>query len=216
MAIRYSAEATPTWIPRAEKLALPSTWHLVWEPALDGVVEPVLRQPARARDRGGHGVDLAFGFEDGVQVAGDPARLKARAIAAPPTRKIPRLDAALGQPGAEFGEQRARTWAASSSAESSRRSVRGALASLADPDLRLGVGLAGLALSGLAVHARSIGRREATLFRAVNGLPDGLFVPAWVLMQSGTLAAGPVAGAIAWTSGRPRLGLRLALGGVAS
>ena len=97
-----------------------------------------------------------------------------------------------------------------------RHSGPDALASLADPDVRLGVGLAGLALSGLAVRDRSIGRREATLFRAVNGLPDRLFVPAWVLMQSGTLAAGPVAGAIAWTSGRPRLAVRLTLGGVAS
>ncbi len=96
------------------------------------------------------------------------------------------------------------------------RSGRRALISLADPDLRLGVGLAGLALSGLAVHDGGIGRRETTLFRAVNGLPDELFVPAWVVMQAGTLGAGPVAGVAAWASGRPRLALRLALGGVAS
>ena len=90
---------------------------------------------------------------------------------------------------------------------------RRALAVLTDPDLRIGIGVAGLALSGLAVHERSIGRREATVFRAVNGLPDGLFVPAWAVMQAGTLAAGPVAGAVAWASGRPRLGAQLALGG---
>jgi len=92
---------------------------------------------------------------------------------------------------------------------------RGALATLADPDLRIGIGVAGLALSGLAVRERSIGRREAAVFRAVNGLPDELFVPAWVIMQAGTLAAGPVAGAVAWASGRPRLGVQLALGGAA-
>jgi hypothetical protein len=93
---------------------------------------------------------------------------------------------------------------------------RSALATLADPDLRIGIGLAGLALSGLAVRERSIGRREAAVFRAVNGLPDELFLPAWVVMQAGTLAAGPVAGAVAWACGRPRLAGQLALGGVGS
>jgi len=93
---------------------------------------------------------------------------------------------------------------------------RGALATLADPDLRIGIGVAGVALSGLAVREGSIGRREAAVFRAVNGLPDELFVPAWVVMQAGTLAAGPVAGAVAWASGRHRLAGQLALGGVGS
>jgi membrane-associated phospholipid phosphatase len=91
-----------------------------------------------------------------------------------------------------------------------------AQAFLADPDLRLGVGVAGLALSGIAVNDQSIGRREVALFRAVNGLPDVLFGPVWVVMQAGTLGAGPVAGAIACASGRPVLGTRLAAGGVAS
>ena len=93
---------------------------------------------------------------------------------------------------------------------------RSALATLADPDLRIGIGLAGLALSGLAVRERSLGPREAAVFRAVNGLPDELFLPAWVVMQAGTLAAGPVAGAVAWACGRPRLAGQLALGGVGS
>lgn len=96
------------------------------------------------------------------------------------------------------------------------RLARDTRAFLTDPDLRLGVGLAGLALSGLAVNDHSIGQREAAAFRAVNGLPDGLFVPAWTIMQAGTLGAAPVAGAIAWASGRPRLAVRLTLGGAAS
>ena len=93
---------------------------------------------------------------------------------------------------------------------------RAALRHLADPDVRLLAGLTGLAVSGLAVHDHSIGRREAAAFRAVNQLPDALFRPAWVVMQSGTLAAGPVAGAAAWAFGRPRLAARLTLNGVGS
>jgi glycosyltransferase 2 family protein len=87
---------------------------------------------------------------------------------------------------------------------------------LTAPELRFGVGVAGLVLSGLAVHEHSIGRREAAVFRLVNELPDAIYPPVWVLMQSGNLFAGPIAGAVAGLAGRPRLGLRLALGGVTS
>jgi undecaprenyl-diphosphatase len=96
------------------------------------------------------------------------------------------------------------------------RLPRGAQVFLAKPELRLGIGLAGLALSGIAVNEHSIGRREAALFRAINGLPDGLFLPAWAVMQAGTAGSGPVAGVVAWVCGRPQLGARLALGGVTS
>ena len=54
------------------------------------------------------------------------------------------------------------------------------------------------------------------MFRAVNELPDGLFVPAWLLMQSGSLGAGPAVAALAWASGRRRLAARLAVGGIGS
>jgi membrane-associated phospholipid phosphatase len=88
--------------------------------------------------------------------------------------------------------------------------------SLVDPPARLGVGLAALAISGLGVRSGSVGRRELAIFRAVNDLPDGLFIPAWLLMQAGSLGAGPVAAAFSWASGRPRLAARLALGGIGS
>jgi len=86
----------------------------------------------------------------------------------------------------------------------------------ADPALRLALGLAGLALSGLPVHERSVGPREEAVFRAVNGLPDRLYRPSWLIMQSGSLAAAPAAAALAWATGRPHLAPRLALGGVAT
>lgn len=85
-----------------------------------------------------------------------------------------------------------------------------------DPDLRMWAGFAGLLLSGLAVEGRQIGRRETALFRAVNDLPDWLFVPAWPVMQGGTLGAAPVSAALAWGSGRSGLALRMLLGGTAS
>src|SRR5262249_56658082 len=52
--------------------------------------------------------------------------------------------------------------------------------------------------------------------KAGTGLPDGLFVPAWPVMQAGTVGAAPVSAAVAWASRRPRLALRLLLGGAGS
>lgn len=97
-----------------------------------------------------------------------------------------------------------------------RPRCRAAVGRLAEPEVRFLIGLAGLALSGLAVHDHRIGPRETAAFRAINRLPDRLFPPAWVLMQAGTAGAGPAAAAVAWASGRPRLAIRLALGGIGS
>lgn len=96
------------------------------------------------------------------------------------------------------------------------RVARAALRALADPDARLLIGLTGVVLSGRAVHNHTIGPRETAAFQAVNQLPDELFPPAWLVMQAGTLAAGPVAGAVAWRAGKRVLAVRLALDGVGS
>jgi membrane-associated phospholipid phosphatase len=66
------------------------------------------------------------------------------------------------------------------------------------------------------VHDHKVGSREVAMFRAVNELPDGLFVPAWLLMQSGSLGAGPAVAALSWALGRPRPAARLALGSIGS
>lgn len=84
------------------------------------------------------------------------------------------------------------------------------------PATRLRIGLAGLALSGLAVRGRGVGRRETSVFRAINGLPDVLLAPAWPLMQAGSLAAVPVSAGVAAACGRPELATRLLAGGLAS
>lgn len=83
-----------------------------------------------------------------------------------------------------------------------------------DPTGRLLTGLAALALSGVAVRDDRIGRREAAVFRLINRLPDRIYPAAWVVMQLGTLGAGPAAAVVAVAAGRPRLARRLALGGV--
>jgi undecaprenyl-diphosphatase len=87
---------------------------------------------------------------------------------------------------------------------------------LGDPDVQLGLGLVGMALSGLPVHDHSIGPREERAFRAVNSLPDALMAPAWLGMQAGNFGAVPVTAAIALASGRRDLAARLALAGTAT
>ena len=87
---------------------------------------------------------------------------------------------------------------------------------VSDPRVRLGLGIAGLAASAVAVRRDRVGRREARVFQVVNNLPDSLFAPAWVVMQLGAVGAAPAAAAVAVAAGQPRLARRLLLGGVAS
>jgi undecaprenyl-diphosphatase len=74
---------------------------------------------------------------------------------------------------------------------------------------RLLLGLAGVVATASVVHRDGLGARELRAFRAVNDLPDGLFPPVWVVMQTGALGAAPVAAAVAQASGRPRLARQL-------
>lgn len=89
-------------------------------------------------------------------------------------------------------------------------------ARLGDPRARLAVGVAGLVVTAAVVRQDHVGPREARVFRLVNDLPDGLFVPAWVVMQLGNVAAAPAAAAVALAARRPRLARRLLIGGTAS
>jgi glycosyltransferase 2 family protein len=83
-----------------------------------------------------------------------------------------------------------------------------------DPSVRLALGIAGFALARVAVHREDVGPLELRIFRAVNHLPDGLRGPLWLVMQTGTLAAAPLAAFVATASGHPRLARRLLAGGV--
>jgi undecaprenyl-diphosphatase len=84
---------------------------------------------------------------------------------------------------------------------------------LADPRMRLGAGAAALLVTAAAVRRDRVGRCEADAFRAVNGLPGSLYVPAWAVMQSGTLGAVPAAAGVAWLAGDRELAGLLLAGG---
>ncbi len=84
---------------------------------------------------------------------------------------------------------------------------------LADPRARLGLGVLGLLATAGAVHRDRVGAEEARVFHAVNGLPDALYPPAWVVMQLGAFGAVPAAAAAAWRAGDGELAGRLLLGG---
>ena len=84
---------------------------------------------------------------------------------------------------------------------------------LADPRVRLAAGAAAVLVSALAVHRNRVGPAEAMAFRAVNGLPDSLYLPAWTVMQLGTLGAAPATAGLAWLAGDGELARRLLVGG---
>ena len=84
---------------------------------------------------------------------------------------------------------------------------------LADPRARLGVGIAALLATAGAVRHDRVGPWETSAFQAVNGLPDALYRPAWVVMQAGALGAVPAAAATAWLAGDGELAARLLAGG---
>jgi membrane-associated phospholipid phosphatase len=89
-------------------------------------------------------------------------------------------------------------------------------AALADPRGRLGAGTATLLATAGAVHRDRVGACEARTFRAVNGLPDALYPPAWIVMQLGAFGAVPASAAAAWRAGDGELAARLLLSGTSA
>jgi membrane-associated phospholipid phosphatase len=84
---------------------------------------------------------------------------------------------------------------------------------LATPGVQLGAGLAALLATAGAVRRDRVGPRELWAFRAVNGLPDSIHLPAWAVMQLGAFGAIPVAAAAAALAGDGELAGRLLIGG---
>jgi undecaprenyl-diphosphatase len=87
---------------------------------------------------------------------------------------------------------------------------------LADPWARLALGVAVTLVTTRSVHRNRVGQCEARIFRAVNGLPDSLHAPAWMIMQLGTIGAAPAAAAAAWAAHDRKLARRLLAGGSAT
>ena len=87
---------------------------------------------------------------------------------------------------------------------------------LADPRIRLGTGAAALLVTAMAVHRDHVGPAEDAVFRAVNDLPDSLYLPAWVVMQLGALGAAPAAAGVAWLAADGELAARLLASGTAT
>jgi membrane-associated phospholipid phosphatase len=90
---------------------------------------------------------------------------------------------------------------------------RGLPAVLSAPSIQFGVGLAALLATASAVRHDRVGPREVKAFRAVNGLPDSVYLPAWAVMQLGAFGAIPASAAAAWAAGDEELAARLLIGG---
>jgi membrane-associated phospholipid phosphatase len=84
------------------------------------------------------------------------------------------------------------------------------------PAARLVLGSVGLMASATLARRDGLGGREVRVFRLVNGLPDAVYLPGWMLMQLGNLGAAPASATAAWLVGRPVLARRLLAVGSAS
>lgn len=82
--------------------------------------------------------------------------------------------------------------------------------------LALFTGGAALFLGSGFLAARELSEVETEIFRRLNGWPDVLRRPNWVLMLGGTFGAIPVSACAALLARRPRLAARLAVGGTAA
>src|SRR5689334_6000505 len=84
---------------------------------------------------------------------------------------------------------------------------------LTDTRVRLGLGAAAVLVTALPARRDRVGHGEAQIFRAINGLPDPLYGPVWVVMQLGALGAVPAAAAAALLAHDRELAGRLLVGG---
>ena len=81
--------------------------------------------------------------------------------------------------------------------------------------LQVAVALAVLLLTAIPVR-RPVGLWEANMFDVVNGLPNWLFPPVWLVMQAGNLLTVTVASFVALVARRIRQGLDLAVAGASA
>ncbi len=87
------------------------------------------------------------------------------------------------------------------------------LALLSDPRTRFCAGAVVVLFTAVAAHGNRVGACEERTFRAINGLPDALYPPGWVVMQLGSLGAAPATAGAAWLAGDRKLAGHLLAGG---
>ena len=80
----------------------------------------------------------------------------------------------------------------------------------------LAAGMLLLALSALLLDGRQVPDLEATVFRAVNGVPEVPFAVAWAPMQLGNVVAVPTAALVALVARRYRAALALGAAGLSA
>jgi len=143
----------------------------------------------------------------------------------PPARNAParrrHAERPMPGPGQRRDDSTAGRTANTPAADRARRHTetkvwRTATELLADPRVRLGAGAAGVLITAHAARAGTVGRDEARTFRAVNGLPDSLYPPLWLIMQFGALGAVPAVAGAARLAGERRLAARLLADGTAT
>ncbi len=81
--------------------------------------------------------------------------------------------------------------------------------------LQVAVALSVLLLTAIPVR-RPVGMWEANMFDAINGLPEWLFAPVWLVMQAGNLLTVTIVSLIALFARRIRQGLDLAVAGASA
>jgi undecaprenyl-diphosphatase len=82
--------------------------------------------------------------------------------------------------------------------------------------LRLILASAAVVATGASAQNNRVTEREEQVFRLVNDLPEGIYLPVWLVMQLGALGTVPLAAAAAWRTGDRQLATRLLVGGSAT
>lgn len=80
---------------------------------------------------------------------------------------------------------------------------------LSGPRTKLYASAVALLFTAVAARGNRVGACEERTFRAINGLPDALYPPGWVVMQLGSLGAAPATAGAAWLAGDRKLAGRL-------
>lgn len=83
------------------------------------------------------------------------------------------------------------------------------------PLARRTLAVAAIAITGARARRCSVDRSEELVFRTINSAPDSIHLPAWLIMQGGSLGAAFVSGAVLKAAHRPHRALVAVTAGTA-